>query len=419
MVKRLTVLKRFRALVAAGAAVVIDSLVGAGCARFQILRIGVLLIEHVCCRGERGLNDCIFLNVGVAAPAVKRVVVRFIGIIIERSRRGGVLSVFHLLRRSDDVSVLILERHRILVDREVKLCRVGCWAGNGGNHRIPVISAVGVLRVVRSGRRRAAVDRRCAVFDFIRVKHGAVPVFPGNRVFVDGAVIWVVLVVDRVIGHVACAERGQGIERCGRVRVGVPADGGVGVLRVRNRRHCVFIDRYGADHGLCGTGKRFVAVFPCHGHIAVIQGVVVRACGHGFRKRHLGVPALVGIGGRRPADKSVIRVGVVAEGRVFRRGKGLAVGIGLRRIRRVGIAVIEVDGIGVQIQRVCGDRRVTGDGDLAAVCNGAAVHLQHRCGLVIAGLCRSRHGDSIAPGIGAVLNAGNRCAGTRGHGHRV
>ena len=412
-----TVLKRLRALAAAGAAVVVERLVGAGCAGFQILRIGVLLIEHVCGRGERCRNDLVALHGRRIVPARKDVVVLVVSIsdrgLAVKVRFRAVGNVFVCFKHG---AVPVFPRHGICVDSIVKLRCVGHRSGNGGNHRIPVISAVGVLRVVCSGRRRAAVDRRCAVFNLVRVEHGVVPVFPGDRVFVDGAVIRIVLVIDRVIGHVACAEFGQGIERGCCVRVGVPADGGVGVLRVCGGRRFTVIDRHGADHGACGTGKRFVAVFPRHGHVAVIQGIVVRVCSHSFGKRDLGVPADVGIGGSRPADEPVVRVGAVAEGRVFRRNKGVAVGIGPGCIRRVGIAVIEVDGVGVELQRVCGDRRISGDGDFAAACGDIAVHLQHRRGLVIAGFGCRRDGDFVAPGVGAAFDAGNRCAGARGHG---
>ena len=94
-------------------------------------------------------------------------------------------------------------------------------------------------------------------------------------------------------------------------------------------------------------------------------------------------------------------------------------GIGLGVIGMFVVAVIEVERVGVECKILCCDRCVAGDGDCAAACSNAAVHLQHRGGLVITGLGRRRDRDRVAIGIGTGLNTGDGRAGARGHGDGV
>ena len=156
----------------------------------------------------------------------------------------------------------------------------------------------------------------------------------------------------------------------------------------------------GVDHGIVivQPGDRVAVLRTCIGRL------VGRVAGHSY---HLRRPASKGVGVF--CGRGFGCVGVGRDNAVFH-GGGIDHGI---------VVVLPRHGIGVQRKILCCDRRVAGDGDCAAACSNAAVHLQHRCALVITGLGRCRDRDRVAIGIGTGRNTGDGRAGARGHGDGV
>ena len=147
-------------------------------------------------------------------------------------------SVCHVGIRFKHGAVFVLPRHGVYVHRWAELRRVCLIAGNGANHRIPAVKGVGIMRVSRLGRGGAVILRRCTIGNvFVRFKHGAVPVFPGDGVFVRRGGI------GRSIGLCAGNRRKRIVDSIVVVAVGPSAER-VGVLHVGCLgRRCAVIGR--------------------------------------------------------------------------------------------------------------------------------------------------------------------------------
>ena len=171
-------------------------------------------------------------------------------------------------------AVPIFPGHGVGVDRIAEQRRIGRRTGNRGGYGIPGIIAVGILRIIfRFCRFGTGINRRIAVCNGVRGKHGAVPIFPGDGVGIDRCITnsdcRVVCDIRHSIGDRAavfdrCANRAVGRchSRCYTVGIGFAEFNGKGYAAAvidrccRRSRHVVAAVSRGTEGDVIGVDRK-------------------------------------------------------------------------------------------------------------------------------------------------------------------